>query len=224
MQIKSKFKTSGLPAGVSIEIQLTINPGSDKKSVNFASPGPSDGVTTGNGKTVVYSGFPSSVIVDGVTYVLVGTSPASGFYTGSGSGTITVTATYQAETFSVTFDASASPSLPNDVDDGTVVLSVMIGGGSPVSVTKAELPKTFTGIASGTTIAYSYNSPLASTTAGKRYRWDSTSGTGSASGQTGQSGSFSLTSTSTVSATYKAQYRLTVASDHDSPNPAVGEH
>jgi hypothetical protein len=218
---KVAFATSGLPSGVSITISLTIDGRSD--TVTFVSPGPSHEVGTGTNKTVTYSGFPTQVTVDGVTYVLVRTNQTSPFNTGSGQGTITVEAEY-AVSYAVTFYATASPGLPEDVADDTEVLTVTIGSGSPVSVTKAELPKTFTGIASGTTIAYSYNSPLASTTAGKRYRWDSTSGTGSASGQTGQTGSFSLTSTSTVSATYKAQYRLTVASSHDLPNPSVGEH
>ncbi|MEM2294046.1 MAG: hypothetical protein QXX41_12295 [Nitrososphaerota archaeon] len=92
---KVNFQTSGLPSGVTITINLTIDPGSDQKSVTFTSPGPSGEVTTGANKTVTYSGFPQSVTVGGFTYVLDGTSPSSPFSTGPGSGTVTVTATYK---------------------------------------------------------------------------------------------------------------------------------
>ncbi|MFY9607973.1 MAG: kelch repeat-containing protein, partial [Blastocatellia bacterium] len=113
--------------------------------------------------------------------------------------TVTVTA---AATFSVTFDATPIA----DVAGAATVLSVTIGAAPATPVTKAELPKTFSGIASGTNVSYSYISPLA-VSASKQYRWLSTAGTGSASGQTLQSGGpFSLTSNSTVTATYKAQF------------------
>ena len=111
----------------------------------------------------------------------------------------------------MTFDANADSTL-SDVSGATPVLSVTIGANPAVSVLKSELPKTFSGIASGTNVSYSYLAPLASTTADKQYRWLSTSGTGSASGQSGQSGGpFTVTSNSTVTATYKAQYLQTFA-------------
>ena len=120
------------------------------------------------------------------------------------SGTLTVT----APTRSITF--SAIPAL-SDVAASTPVLNVTIGAGPAVSVTRGELPATYSGIASGTNVSYSYLSPLVSTT-DKQYRWLSTAGTGSASGQTGQAGGpFALTATSTVTATYKAQYLQTFA-------------
>ena len=99
-----------------------------------------------------------------------------------------------AQTFSVTFNATPISDVPN----GTTVLSVTIGAGPSTAVTKAELPKTFNNIASGTNVSYSYVSPLAAS-ATKQYRWISTSGTGNASAQTGQTGSFNITSNSTVS-------------------------
>ena len=111
------------------------------------------------------------------------------------------------ETVSVTF--SASPAMA-DVSGTTAVLTVTIGG-SPMTVLKNELPKTFAGIASGTTVFYSYESPLASSTADKQYRWSTTSGTGSASAESGQSGSFAITSASTVTATYLVQDRVIFA-------------
>lgn len=221
---KVRFQTSGLPAGVKITINLKIDPGSDEKSLNFTSPGPSDEVATGNNKVVAYSGFPTTVDVSGVTYVLTATSPSSPFNTGTGQGTIIVNATYAAATYSVTFDATVSPGLPDDVYGSTVVLTVTIGAGPSTSVTKAELPKTFINIAYNTPIKYSYESPLASATTGKQYRWDSTSGTGSASGQTGQTGSFTLTSNSAVTAVYKTQYRLTMATNFGTTSPSVGDH
>ena len=113
--------------------------------------------------------------------------------------------------FSITFDATANPNL-EDVVGTTQVLSVAIGTDPAVFVTKADLPKTFSNVATGTNIQYSYLSPLTSTTINKQFRWLSTAGTGSASGQTGQSSGgtgFALTATSTVTATYKAQWKQT---------------
>ena len=108
-------------------------------------------------------------------------------------------------TFSVTFDAAPI----GDVAGGATVLSVTIGAGPATTVTKADLPKVFTGLASGTNVSYSYVSPLAAS-ATKQYRWLSTAGTGSAVGQSAQSGGpFSVTSNSSVTATYKAQWLQT---------------
>ena len=112
---------------------------------------------------------------------------------------------FQANTFDVTFNATPIA----DVPAGTTVLSVTIGAGPAVTVTRGELPKTFADLASGTNVSYSYVSPLG-VSAAKQYRWLSTSGTGSASAQTTQSGGpFSVTADSTVTTTYKAQHLLT---------------
>ena len=112
---------------------------------------------------------------------------------------------FQAATFDVTFDATPIA----DVPSGTTVLSVTIGTDPAVSVTRGELPKTFADLDSGTNISYSYVSPLGVSVT-RQYRWLSTAGTGSASGQTTQSvGPFSVTADSTVTATYKAQHLLT---------------
>jgi hypothetical protein len=100
---------------------------------------------------------------------------------------------------SVTFNATPIA----DVPAATTVLSVTIGAGSPTAVTRGELPKTFTGIASGTNVAYSYVSPITQS-ATKQYRWLSTTGP-----VTTQSGNFSLTSNTNVSATYQAQFLQT---------------
>jgi len=61
----------------------------------------------------------------------------------------------------------------------------------------------------GTVVAYDYQSPV-STGTEKQYVWDSTSGTGSASGQTSQSDFFTVTQTSTVTGTYETRYVVTI--------------
>ncbi|PYN83538.1 MAG: hypothetical protein DMD96_02035, partial [Candidatus Rokuibacteriota bacterium] len=130
---------------------------------------------------------------------------------GGGGGTTWQKSTSACRTVdvgpSVTFNAT---NLGSDVAASTAVLSVTIGAGSPMTVTKGDLPKSFAAV-SGTTISYSYNSPIASTSATKQYRWSTTAGTGSASGQTAQSGSFSASANSSVIADYKTQFQLTFA-------------
>src|SRR2546426_6074090 len=69
-------------------------------------------------------------------------------------------------------------------------------------------PKTFVVLA-GTSISYSYNSAIASTSATKQYRWSTTAGTGSAAGRTTQSGSFTASVNSSVTANYTTQFQLT---------------
>ena len=75
----------------------------------------------------------------------------------SGQPTVAVTTTS-----SVTFEATANPTL-SDVTGATPVLSVTVGANPAVSVLKSELPKTFSGIASGTNVSYSFLATLAST-------------------------------------------------------------
>src|SRR5206468_2601141 len=107
----------------------------------------------------------------------------------------------------VTFDAT---NLGGDVTAATAVLSVTIGAGPAVTMTKDDLPKTFV-VLSGTSISYSYNSAIASTSATKQYRWSTTAGTGSAAGRTTQSGSFTASANSSVTANYTTQFQLTFA-------------
>src|SRR3989449_948458 len=107
----------------------------------------------------------------------------------------------------VTFDAT---NLGGDVTASTAVLSVTIGAGPAVTTTKSDLPKTFV-VLSGTSISYSYNSPIASTSVTKQYRWSTTAGTGSAAGRTTQSGSFTASANSSVTANYTTQFQLTFA-------------
>src|SRR5207249_2145918 len=120
---------------------------------------------------------------------------------GNFSGTFTAPSTF------VTFGAT---NLGGDVTASTAVLSVTIGAGPAVTVTKGDLPKTFV-VLSGTSISYSYNSAIASTSATKQYRWSTTAGTGSAAGRTTQSGSFTASANSSVTANYTTQFQLTFA-------------
>jgi uncharacterized repeat protein (TIGR02543 family) len=115
----------------------------------------------------------------------------------------TVTPYTPPPTYSVKFDAVATSPLP-DVDGTTVIVTGTIGATS-FTVTNAELPKTFTGVTSGTTITYTYTDPVPSTVLDKRYRLLSV---------TGPSSGFSLTTDTTITGNYKAQYYLTVSSDH----------
>src|SRR2546428_8673411 len=96
------------------------------------------------------------------------------------------------------------------VTAATAVLSVTIGAGPAVTMTKGDLPKTFV-VVSGISISYSYTSPLASTSATKQYRWSTTAGTGSAAGRTTQSGLFTASANSSVTANYTTQFQLTFA-------------
>jgi galactose oxidase-like protein len=111
---------------------------------------------------------------------------------------------FQANTFDVRFNATAI----DDVPGGTAVLSVTIDGGPAVTVTKAELPKTFADLPSGTDVSYSYNSPLAVSTI-RQYRWLSAAGSGSVAGPIDQSGAFTVSADTIVSSMYKAQHLLT---------------
>jgi len=110
-------------------------------------------------------------------------------------------------TFSVTFNA---PTLIG-VANSEVVVIVDVGAGD-VDVTAGELPKTFSGIADGTEVSYSYQSPLPAGT-DTRYRWDSTSGTGSASSLDTQLDSFNLEEDSTVTGHYVLQFWVDYAAD-----------
>jgi hypothetical protein len=125
---------------------------------------------------------------------------------GGGQGVIYLPTGYLS---SVVFDAS-----PIDgallVSPSSQVLSVTQGGAGPgctggvsTTVTEGQLPY-FTSAPSGTDVCYSYVSPIDSILpyGGEQYYWSSLAGTGSASGQSGQSGEFTLASTSSVAAAY----------------------
>src|SRR2546426_7681825 len=86
----------------------------------------------------------------------------------------------------VTFNAT---NLGGDVTAAPAVLSVTIGAGPGVTMTKGDHAKEFVRV-SGISIAQTCAPPLASTSATKQYRWSTTAGTGSAAGRTTQSGLF----------------------------------
>jgi len=96
---------------------------------------------------------------------------------------------------------------------GTVV-SVTIGANPAVNVVYTDFTKDFGYVDSGTTIAYTFTSTVASSTSGKQFVL-TTPAPSPASG-------FTLGGATTVTGTYKTQYQLTVTSTHDTPNPASG--
>src|SRR5690242_7833707 len=116
-------------------------------------------------------------------------------FTVSAAGT--VTGNYVAQ-YKVTFDASS-----NVKGDSTATI-VTVGGNAKTS---ANLPYTTDFLDSGSSLTYSYASPVASSSASTttRYRWDSTSGLS----QTLQSNTFNVAAAGTVTATYVAQYKVT---------------
>ncbi|MGB9622752.1 MAG: hypothetical protein ACPL07_02795, partial [Candidatus Bathyarchaeia archaeon] len=193
------FATDGLPAGVSIHIDYSyINPGGQMKNgdVTFNSPGPSDKQNTDPGSVFTYSGYPTSVSVGGTIYALISTSPASGFTTGDGGGSTTVTATY-AQTYTITFTESGLPS--------STLWSVTFNG-VPSSSTSNTI--TFTGITAGS-YSWSISTPISGGT-GIQYVGSPLSGTMNVPTQTSQS------------ITYTTQYELTMATNFGTTSPSVG--
>ena len=186
-----------------VNVTLTATDGSGSTSSDVAVGSPRYCIDEANACTpnISYTGAVNVPFVSGVTkFVRYRSTDVAGNVEDTKSQAIV----FQATTFDVRFNATSI----DDVAGTTAVLSVTIGAGSPVTVTKAELPKTFEDLASGTNVSYSYLSPLAASPT-KQYRWLSTAGSGSASGQTTQSGAFSVTTDSIVSAMYKAQHLLT---------------
>ncbi len=95
----------------------------------------------------------------------------------------------------MTFDASSN--VKSDSTDTIVTV-----GGNPE--TAADLPYTTDWINSGTTLSWSFSSPVASSSSPSdtHYNWDSTSGLG----QTGQSGVLTVTASGTVIGNYETQH------------------
>ncbi|MDW8044681.1 MAG: hypothetical protein RMJ31_02775 [Nitrososphaerota archaeon] len=112
-----------------------------------------------------------------------------------------------AQTYSLTFNAIATPPISN-VDGATVVIRGYIGA-TPFTVTYAELPKTFTNITLGTTITYNYEAIIPTTVSGKRYRFLSA---------TGPTSGFSLSADTVIVGNYQTQYYLAV----NRPSGATG--
>jgi len=150
----------------------------------------------------------------GTQYVCTG---YSGDASGSGtSGSITMdgpkTVTFNWKTqYQVTFTS-------NDIGDDSSGTVVIVNGNAK---TKSNLPYT-DWYDSGSTIDYEFSSTV-SATATKRYAWVSTSGLG----QSGRTGSFSVTGTGTVTGTYGTEYQLTISvspSGGGSTDPAPGSY
>ena len=124
----------------------------------------------------------------------------------SGSG-IDKVAAFFARVYQVTFASSGIGG-----DTGTAVIVTVNG----VGYQQSQLPYTGS-YGSGTLISYAFVSTV-SGGLGKQYVWMSTLGLG----QTGRTGSFTVSAVGTVTANYKTQYYLTVTSAHDLPMPTSG--
>jgi hypothetical protein len=74
-------------------------------------------------------------------------------------------------------------------------------GGTSYTITEGQLPF-FTAIPSGTNVCYSFESTIASTNSRIYYAWSLLDGTGSASAESSESGEFTISSPSSVTATY----------------------
>ena len=126
----------------------------------------------------------------------------SGSYSGTANpasvtvnGPITETANFAPLTATVTFAVSGlSP------DASSTVLTV-----DDVGYAYSQLPKSFTWNV-GSTHTFAWTDPVSSTTSGKRYAWVSTSGL-----STARSGTITVLTSGSVSATYKTQFLLTVS-------------
>ncbi|MCP8307244.1 MAG: hypothetical protein H3Z53_03685 [archaeon] len=173
-------------------------------------------VVTVNGTSKAYSALPNETWVDsgnkifysyesivsstttGKQFKLTGvTGPLSPIVVTSPT---TVTGNYNIQ-WRVGFDASS-----NVKSDG-------LGAIVKVDGSDVTLPLPFyKWVNDGNPLSYEYYSPIYSSNnpTTTRYLWDSTSGTGSASGQTGQFGSFFVTSSANVTAVYKTQYRVKI--------------
>ena len=176
--------------------------------------------TQGGSASASWSGGSASVSGPGSTtfYVAPGTTvqftatPNSGVtftgWTGSGTGSysgsanpvsvtvnypINETANFQRLPVTITFSASG---LGSDAQGTVLTVNGQSYGYSslPVSIT----------VPYGSTVSYSWSSPMSSSTSGKRYAWQSTSGLAS-----GQSGSFTATQSGSINATYVTQYLVT---------------
>jgi len=111
----------------------------------------------------------------------------------------TVTPYTPPPTYWVKFNAVATSPLP-DVDANTVIVSGTIGA-SAFTVKNSELPKTFTGVASGTWVTYTFTSLVPCTVSGKQLILDSI---------TGPTSPFQITEDKTITGNYKIQYLLTI--------------
>ncbi len=193
-------------------------------SVSYSDCLSSSSISSGSclaGSTSSFTSDSSGIIPASTTVTIPsGTAPASYWVLVYQSSTIFKSASFTVNpsTFTATFDAS-SINGASDVSSSATVLTVTYAGtdssctgGTTVTVTKSQLPYTTPGVITGKYVCYSYASSISSTSATKQYRWGTIStATGSASGQTGQSGSFSITSNSAVTASYVSQYQITFA-------------
>jgi hypothetical protein len=165
------FATAGLPAGVAITISTThTNSGCSNivtESRSFNSPGPSAPTVDACPATAfIYSGYPSTVTVSGVTYNLISTVPASGFITGVANTTTTVTGTYQLACTTPTITCPSSSSAPADSNCQAAIpdlrSSAIVTGNCSPAVTQSPAPGTLVGLGPHTITLTATNTALQS--------------------------------------------------------------
>src|SRR5271157_503494 len=181
------FRQEGVGGDYSAADVMTVN------TVSYDRAGTAFWADSGDLENFTYS-TPLLVTLDKKQYVLTGVNASTGFTV---SDFETVTGVYKAQ-YKVTF---AQSGLTSDAS-GTVV--------TVDSVDKAygDLPFTTDWIDSGSSVTYSYSSPVASTGSptDTQYRWASTSGL-----DTLQTDTLTVSGAGTVTGTYVTQYKVTFA-------------
>ena len=125
------FRADGLPSGVSFTITGTrYNNGGHlgPYSISYTTPDLSASIGVDDGSEVTYSGFPASLTVGTVYFVLQSVSQPNPFTAGAPGGVTTVVATYQAVCVAPTITAD-----PGDltVQYGDAVTFTVAASGSP---------------------------------------------------------------------------------------------
>ncbi|VVB62176.1 Uncharacterised protein [uncultured archaeon] len=154
------------------------------------------------------------LVSDGLYGIRIGKNSP---YTAIDSATFTVVTQYQ-----VTFKETGISS-----DAGTnIVLKVDVGNDGSWNYNYIYNDLTSSGtsitVASGTQIKYEYQTPVATSDAGKQYVWDTTTGTGSFTpAPLGRTGTYTIIAASTLTGGYNTQWYITVnANGHGSPTQA----
>jgi hypothetical protein len=209
---------SGSYSGSANPATITMN-GPITEIANFyvrvtlsATQGGSASASWSGGSASVGAGQSTTFYVPAGTTVQFTATPNSGVmftgWTGSGTGSysgsanpvsvtvnypINETANFQRLPVTITFSANG---LGSDAQGTVLTVNGQSYGYSslPVSIT----------VPYGSTVSYSWSSPVSSSTSGKRYAWQSTSGLVS-----NQSGSITATQSGSITAAYVTQYLVT---------------
>ena len=140
------FGASGLPSGASVTVQWSYtgqgNNPPTSSTTTFLAPGPSPAAFNIQQRTVTYQ-YPGTVSHNGTDYELIGSSPASGFNSGSGSVTTAVVANYRGVS-TVTWNT------PSDITYGTPLDGTQLNATANVPGTWNYTPAASTVLGAGT--------------------------------------------------------------------------